>query len=107
MFDMSGSVPAPPVGFTPDPLAYGVIQMDPVAMVAHLNDSQARISALAMKPKSYLAFLDIVGSSFPSCLLSSNRGISSMMTVHTGTRPTISKQAVVLVWYLSHCPLHS
>ena len=46
--------------FCPSASLYGVMRMDFVAMVAHLNDPQATSEAEAMSPKSYLVWIAIV-----------------------------------------------
>ncbi|KAI0740873.1 hypothetical protein C8Q76DRAFT_709310 [Earliella scabrosa] len=52
--------------FGPNPGTYGVIRMDPVAMVQHLNDPEAMAAAQAMQPKSYLVYLEhILALPFP------------------------------------------
>ncbi|KAI0690777.1 hypothetical protein C8T65DRAFT_618225 [Cerioporus squamosus] len=44
--------------YVPSPDTYAVIRMDPVAMVEHLNDAEALESAKALRPKSYLVYID-------------------------------------------------
>lgn len=52
-----------PAGFSPIASAYGVLRMDPVAMVAHLNDPDATAKAQAMQTKWYLVHVVRVCSS--------------------------------------------
>ncbi len=40
--------------------AFAVIRMDPVAMVRHLNDTEALRAAEAMSPRSYLVYVHTV-----------------------------------------------
>ena len=44
----------------PVPQTYAVIQLDPVAMVLHLNDANALEEARAMAPKKYLVYISMV-----------------------------------------------
>ncbi|KAH9846476.1 hypothetical protein C2E23DRAFT_743973 [Lenzites betulinus] len=43
----------------PDVCQYGVIRMDPVAMVEHFGDLETTSRARALVPKTYLVYLDI------------------------------------------------
>lgn len=43
--------------FFPLPGRFGVMQIDPVAMVEHLGDEEALAAAKAMQPKRYIGYL--------------------------------------------------
>ena len=53
---------SPKAPYCPSPDSYAVVRLDPVAMVEHLNDREALASARAMKPKTYLVYIDCVSS---------------------------------------------
>ena len=63
MEDAYSSSDAP---FCPTTESYAVIRMNPVAMVEHLNDAEALASARALRPKSYVVYIDCVSWSYPS-----------------------------------------
>ncbi len=48
--------------YAPSTHSYAVIRMDPVAMVEHLNDEEAMACAKALRPKSYVAYIDCVST---------------------------------------------
>lgn len=49
--------------FFPLPGRFGVMQIDPVAMVEHLEDEEALAAAKAMQPKRYIGYLCDVSES--------------------------------------------
>ena len=44
----------------PRPHRFAVVQMDPIAMVKHLNDPDALVAAQQIRPKKYLVYLKYV-----------------------------------------------
>ena len=48
--------------FAPSPWDYAAVQIDPVAMVLHLNDALALEAARRMNPKTYLVHLSWVSA---------------------------------------------
>lgn len=78
--------------YSPNACAYAAIRLDPVAVVSHLNDPQSSLEAQALRPQTYLIYLDYVRmihqvSSVFSCLMH----LFCLLGVHV----TVSREAVV------------
>ena len=50
----------PTIRFCPQPNRYGVMRIDPVASVKHLDDVDALASAHALQTKHYLVYIEEV-----------------------------------------------
>ena len=90
--------------FGPNPGTYGVIRMDPVAMVQHLNDPEALAEAEAMQPKSYLVYLEHVRHISSFFCDASRLQLLNLCMCPSDTCPPVPRSTVVSVHGLGRRP---
>ena len=74
--------------------SFAVIRMDPVAMVEHLNDAEALASARALRPKSYVVYIDCVSWSYPSMTTLADISVT-IRTIHSPSLASLGMGSVL------------
>lgn len=67
VYELTPAMRANTVYYSPNAGSYAVIRLNPVAMVKHLNDSEALSAAEALQTKAYLVYLHLVCVILYSC----------------------------------------